>query len=273
MIKYILVILFCYTTVFGIEMLNSIIYFHPSNNAKGIRPQTSIIIKLNKAPRNDISTTDFNFNVEGSKSGVVQGIVKIISNTIIFRPISLFQISEKIEISFSSKKLGISNSKFHFYTSHTLELPELPGTDFSTFEDNGNVPTIQTPAKLDSEPNIINGVAVPRIFPILQPFIYDSAASSGKIFISIQQDQNPYLMILENDGTPYFYRNVENRTRDFKLQPTGQLTRMITPPGGLSSGWEILDSNYKSLGVHKALGSIIKYGSNSIPSQSNLKIR
>ena len=253
--KIFTLILVLYSVIlYGNNFHGSILYIFPNNNATGVRPQSSIIIKLKKNSLSGLLPADFNFDVRGSKSRKINGIVKIISNTIIFRPLKPFRTSEKVEVSFSSVKMGLTNLVFLFYTSNISELT--PRQNAGNFEmQNGNNPATgkQTVNKLETEPNIINGVAVPSDFPILNPIIFDSAAAyGGKIFISIQEDADPYLIIYENDGTPYFYRRVIRRTRDFKLQPTGQLSRMITAPDGESGGWEILDSNYNSLGVYKA---------------------
>jgi hypothetical protein len=97
---------------------------------------------------------------------------------------------------------------------------------------------------LQNEPygslTVINGVSVPSDFP--QVFI-DTVQNTapGRIFLSTQGGI-PYFMILENDGTPYYYQRLTDFTRDFKVQPTGTLTRLER---GSAAGYVEIDSNFQ----------------------------
>jgi len=88
------------------------------------------------------------------------------------------------------------------------------------------------------EVSVINGVSVPGDFPFIDVSILKETAP-GKIFIS-NRGGSPYMMILENDGTPYFYKRLPLSTFDFKLQPTGTLTMWHRD----YHTWVELDSNY-----------------------------
>jgi len=59
-------------------------------------------------------------------------------------------------------------------------------------------------------------------------------------------DGVPYIIILENDGTPYFYKRMEGRSWDFKVQPTGTITHRVD--GNLNCFVE-LDSNYTTIDI------------------------
>jgi hypothetical protein len=94
--------------------------------------------------------------------------------------------------------------------------------------------------KTKDEVTTINGVSVPSDFPHFEPAIINTGITDGRIFLNNWQG-SPYIMILENDGTPYFYQRVEQRARDFKVQPNGLLTRRyITNLYGFVG----MDSNY-----------------------------
>jgi hypothetical protein len=67
--------------------------------------------------------------------------------------------------------------------------------------------------------------------------------AEGKLFLS-NTDGSPYLMILENDGTPYFYQRLPGASGDFKVQPTGTITKVGWPR---AYGFFELDSNYQVL--------------------------
>jgi len=88
------------------------------------------------------------------------------------------------------------------------------------------------------EVTVLNGVSVPGDFPFIDVSILKKTAP-GKIFIA-NRGGTPYMMILENDGTPYFYKRLPLSTFDFKLQPTGTLTMWHSD----YHTWIELDSNF-----------------------------
>lgn len=88
---------------------------------------------------------------------------------------------------------------------------------------------------------MIGAVSVPLDFPVLKPSIIKDGVSPGRLFLN-NWGGTPYILIFNNDGTPYFYQRVENRARDFKVQPNGVLTRRYIT--NKVSGFVSMDSNY-----------------------------
>ena len=76
---------------------------------------------------------------------------------------------------------------------------------------------------LHDRPAVFNGVAVPSDFPFFTPSIQKETAP-GYIFITTLEEPY-YIMILENDGTPYFYQRLQHQSHDFKVQPNHLLSR------------------------------------------------
>ncbi|MBN1781919.1 aryl-sulfate sulfotransferase [bacterium] len=85
-----------------------------------------------------------------------------------------------------------------------------------------------------SRPRILsNGVAVPGDFPVIQTQQYGETAP-GRIFFSCtffdDNSRGNYLVICNNDGTPYFYRRypryptTDKGTADFRVQDDGLLS-------------------------------------------------
>ncbi len=72
--------------------------------------------------------------------------------------------------------------------------------------------------------------------------------SEGRIFLN-NWGGTPYIMILENDGHPVFYRRMPSRARDFKVQPTGLLTYRLGPPYDMFFG---MDSTYAVIDTFRA---------------------
>jgi hypothetical protein len=100
-------------------------------------------------------------------------------------------------------------------------------------------------SKITGVAGYINSVAVPGDFPRIKIDVHEQTAE-GKIFVSSYYDIL-YLMILENDGTPYFYQRIPLYSTDFKLQPTGTLTRNVS----LQVGYIEMDSQYNIIDTLK----------------------
>ncbi len=94
----------------------------------------------------------------------------------------------------------------------------------SAFAVNG--PDVQAGKQHQENVYSINGVAVPTDFPVFRPNIMTDGCGSGRIFLA-NYTGTPYIMILENDGTPYYYQRIEEKSQDFKVQPNGLLTRRV----------------------------------------------
>jgi hypothetical protein len=103
------------------------------------------------------------------------------------------------------------------------------------------------PALIDAQdgntpPVVINGISRPGNFPPFSPTINEETAP-GKIFIT-NSEGAPYLMILENDGTPYFYQQLDEPSLDFKVQTNGMLSRWI---GGDERGYIVMDQHFQNV--------------------------
>jgi hypothetical protein len=72
----------------------------------------------------------------------------------------------------------------------------------------------------------IQGAGLPANFPIIMTHIYDSnAIGEGYIYLTVANQVEGvgfYLMIVDNDGTPVWYKELpDDYAYDFKLQPNG----------------------------------------------------
>ncbi|HEX7078478.1 MAG TPA: aryl-sulfate sulfotransferase [Candidatus Eisenbacteria bacterium] len=89
---------------------------------------------------------------------------------------------------------------------------------------------------------------LPPDFPPIYRTV-EGPSAAGRIFLASFSFVNPllpsYLMILEDDGTPVFYRKVPNRAFDFKMQPDGRLTYFDDSVGrfyALDAQYAVVDS-------------------------------
>lgn len=246
-LNYTKLLLTAFFIIISVEFLTQekprlITYIHPKPGSDYITPQSSILIKFSNNYKSNLKSSDFHFSVFGEKSGLHTGETIISDNTIIFKPNSFFKTSEKVFVSFISRTPDWNDSlQFSFTTSNIKDFePEilLSVSDdeklLNQLQNNSN--HFETRGKVST----INGVSVPSDFPYFEPSIFNDGIAEGRIFLNNWMG-SPYIMILENDGTPYFYQRVEDRARDFKLQPNGMLTRRyITNLYGFVG----MDSNY-----------------------------
>lgn len=94
----------------------------------------------------------------------------------------------------------------------------------------------------------INGIAVPSDFPLLEVKINETT-SDGYLFLN-NYNGNPYILILKNDGSPYFYRRVEDRSREFKVNTGNTLSRRVR---GNINAYMMMDSLYKPGKIWKCM--------------------
>ncbi len=94
----------------------------------------------------------------------------------------------------------------------------------------------------NTPPVLINGVSLPGNFPRFTSTINEETAP-GQIFIT-NREGIPYLMILENNGTPYFYQVLEDHSLDFKVQANGMLSRWIDED---TRAYVVMDTNFQNL--------------------------
>lgn len=73
-----------------------------------------------------------------------------------------------------------------------------------------------------------NGVSVPTDYPHVKILVKNNP-DSGVIFIN-NWGGVPYIAILDNNGSPIFYRKMPANARDFKLQPNGMLSYRLADP-------------------------------------------
>ncbi|MBN2010951.1 aryl-sulfate sulfotransferase [candidate division KSB1 bacterium] len=200
------------TIIIGMNNLwaKEITYIHPLPNSKLVSPATSIIVRF----KNKINTSEVKnvkFSIYGEISGQHDGqLIKARKNrTIIFQPTRPFDPGEKVQIGIHSQSPTISISQM-FTTSPNSQNSRTSFMPDSTLVQNTSATSV------DETVNVINGVSVPSDFPIFKPTI-NTNPSDGMLFVS-NYDRN-YIMILHNDGSPYYYRKSNSRCWDFTIQP------------------------------------------------------
>jgi hypothetical protein len=203
-------------------------YIFPKPGSKFISTQTTLIFRLFDKWMNKINPNHIRVRIEGAKSG--KHNCKIIfadqNQVILVKPNPPFLSNEKVsvKVSFENKSF-VETLSSHFFTSRNNNIPHKTNIECSHINlEQNNITQIQTSGQV----KILNGVSVPNDFPHIDISTLEETAS-GKIFIA-NRGTPPYMMILENDGTPYFYKRLPWSTHNFKLHPTGTMTQWYGDP-------------------------------------------
>ncbi|MEJ2103517.1 MAG: aryl-sulfate sulfotransferase [Ignavibacteriaceae bacterium] len=215
-------------------------YLSPLPNAILVQPETEIIIRQGNFI--DPSTLYESFiEIIGSKSGIHQGklILSDDEMTIIIKPTISFTLGETVKV-LIKKVITERNGNFLVPIEYQFKIierkvdlekkrsisslcNEVINKSGRNFGKNGNKKAINE--KIKFEKTKID--SVPSDFPYLN-LLVNNSPTPGQFFIAPFQitatTQFGYLMILENDGLPVYYKRYDNLQLDFKLQNNGNLT-------------------------------------------------
>ncbi len=131
---------------------------------------------------------------------------------------------------------------FYFF-SHAFNLSCFKSLPATVWDDRDCSSAVAATPQNKQQPRVINGVAVPADFPVMKPQILTNETAPGRLFLSSRFGPG-YIMVLENDGTPYFYRRMPGEALDFKPQPTGLLTWFDYSAG---QGFTGMDSCFRDI--------------------------
>ena len=209
-----------FTNILSAQNLSRFEYISPRPNTIYASINSKILIRPGQALDRSSINNDI-LSVIGSKSGNHFGIINLSddSKTIIFSPSNSFQPDEDVTVKLNNgvktaDGINIGNVNFKFHTvknSSPLNL-QMPPLNFSAQNINPKVSTI------------VKDSSLPPSLPYIK-IDQSNNPSSGYFFLC----PNPYIMIVDNQGTPVFYRNVKGIIYDFDLQPDGELTYFIYP--------------------------------------------
>lgn len=215
-------------------------YLSPLPNAFLVQPETDIIIKQG----NDIdpSTLSAGFiEINGSKSGIHKGrlILSDDRKTIIFKPENQFSLGEIVKV-FIKDGIRDQNGNFLVSITYQFRIIEKKVNVTRNYSASSLFPELINKTKRDmangrSNTDINNKTnfkktemdSLPPDFPYIN-LTTNNNPSPGEFFIAPFQftatTQFGYLMILENDGLPVYYKRFDYVQLDFKLQKNGNLT-------------------------------------------------
>ena len=228
-------------------------YISPVPGSELLLRQTNIIIRqgeeLTGVDLNDTTLLTVNGSISGKHSGNLY--LTIDSKTLIFEPNLPFTNGEKVEVYLKSGLRTITGNTvdslgFSFSISRGCTNP--PNSITKTLDTGkpNSVNRINNLLKAEIEPTII----LPADFPDIR---INSKVNpeDGFYFIGINQATSNYISIINNSGIPIFYKKINGRNYDFKLQSNGILTYYDETAGkfyGLDSLYQVVDSFYSGNG-------------------------
>ncbi|MHB8580720.1 MAG: arylsulfotransferase family protein [Ignavibacteriaceae bacterium] len=215
-----IVIILSYSNLMLGQQVLGFQYLNPLPNSSYVSVQSTIIIRQGGI----INKASINVNiirVSGSKSGNILGklVLSDDQRTLIFTPNTSFQTDEIITVTLqngltTNTGVQIGGLTFSFHTAKSSSI-------LNTANQNNNFAKSSIVSHTSST---AYDSTLPSDFP---PLIINQSnnPSPGYLFLS----PSPYLAIVDNKGTPVFYRNVQGDIYDFDLQPDGELTYFIYP--------------------------------------------
>lgn len=225
-------------------------YMHPKSGAERALSTTPILLSF----RFRINLADIHFQVQGNESGPHDGTAVLLDDgrTIRFEPFNPFLAGETVNVQITGKMEFSYRFHIRIQPVKSFQNEGLPGYQESDLER-----TDQNRPKTIGTATTINGVSVPSDFPAISVKQYGETAPGRLFFGSTFGTLGNYIVILENDGTPYFYRKYpgptgfyDAKSGDFKLQSTGVLTAFIY----IWNQYIALDQNYNQIDTYSCAG-------------------
>jgi hypothetical protein len=209
-------------------------YLSPKSGTKYAPASATILIRFTHIMPGDLINLNTFIEVKGDINGPYSGntLISTDNKTIIFKPSTEFISGETVSVSLSPKLFTANNKtilplNYQFTISknavnslkHVTDRDENKSGIFKTaFSELSTVGQAMIMA---------NGVSVPSDFPNIEVNQYGTTAEGKLFFASGLSNTSDYIIILNNDGTPYFYRRFgrqETGLADFRVQENGLLT-------------------------------------------------
>jgi len=251
---FIIAISFIFVSIEAYSETPEVIYHSPVTNAALVLKSTNLVFKF----KNNLLplTNDITIKVSGSKSNNVNGSVKLIEDetVIVFDPYKDFKADEKVNVklfykSNSERSLPVCDFNFKII-SRTVSPQERAIVLNEVLKEEYNF--YKTQSYDHSQTDSFGGR-----FPGIN--VMTNNDPSGKIFctnIIRDSSYSPYLMILNNDGTPYWSKKMPEVCYDFKVNSNGMLTYFMNGSNkfyAMDSSCNVTDSFYTGNGYETDL--------------------
>ena len=219
-------------------------------------PETNIIIRFGPAySANDVYSENL-IEVRGGKSGLHSGEIILAENnkTMLFNPDSPFKLGETVTVKFlrttlteDGRKIPTLSFNFKITENDINEIVKRSPEKYllNEFSElNSSRSNAFKPTSKNHQYSVMDD-SLPADFPTITVDSLNNPAP-GLIFLTpfdyFNRGKN-YLVIMDNNGIPVFYRQMHYLNYDFKKQPTGVLTFYDE----LVNKFFVLDSSYNQI--------------------------
>ncbi len=226
-------------------------FISPLPDSKLIMPESNIIIR--QGDTIDATTMkEASIEVVGSISGLHSGEIFLSDDmrTLIFIPMIHFTRGEKVSINlysgiYTTNGKMLSPISFEFYISETISKSECE----KALDDVLDFPYTNTNTNYDnyfSKSNYSINNGLPEDFPTITVSVNNNPTDGYLFFAPFMQ--NPllgYLVIMDNNAIPIYYKRMSKVQTDFKVQPNGLLTHgdaFVRKFYAMDSSYSIVDS-------------------------------
>jgi Arylsulfotransferase (ASST) len=245
--------LFCLRSTAAFADAPSYEFVSPLPGSALVLPETNIILR----PGGIVDPTSIGaslVNVSGSTSGSHDGHLQLSDDgqTLTFQPSNPFAYGETVTCLVGSglttdTRGPLPPASFTFAVAgperEALRDFPIPADDDEIPPPSGSPPT----RLIGLRGAALAADSLPADFPNIRATVYGVTAP-GRLFVSDLQIGTRLpsnLMILDNDGTPYFHRGVQGASLDFKVQPDGRLSYFDAFTGriyAMNANYEVVDS-------------------------------
>jgi len=239
-------------------------YVSPQPGSKLINPENNIALRNGaRLNRNSISTGLI--SVTGTVSGLISGNVKLShdSRTLIFTPKKSFQYAETINVKLlpgiqTESGANLEGISFHFVIKSNDSRALSQNFDqsdnfFENVADNShNQLNIKEIVYSSSQLITYGNAELPDNFPPNEILAYNNPAPGVTFFGSepATEQYGDYAVIVDNYGTPVFFREWKNIAENFQMVANNQLVHKNTIPNAsdgnsfavLNNKYEIIDT-------------------------------
>lgn len=250
----ILIIVILFNSIILVASLKDYQFISPTPGSDFNTRESRIIIREGSFMDPSCVNNSEAIQVTGSKSGKISGVIVLSSDkqTMIFKPSNKFEPDETVTVHISNRLLRSNGSalpsvELSFKIAPFAETPN-PYDYINTIALDFGI-TKSSLTKIAANP-------LPTNYPNVTVNTYDTAkVGDGYIFMSIFSTVpgiGYYIMMLNNDGTPFYYKEFKNHAYDFKIQPNGLMSYGKTlqdhPYGGGGDViWMIMDSSFTEI--------------------------
>jgi hypothetical protein len=223
-------------------------YTSPLNGSAYVTRESSIIIRFSKKVLKE-SVSDSAIIVAGSVKGRYQGKSLLCRDekTLIFEHHDPFKASEIINVKvpdglYTTGREMIPGFDYSFHVTNNNDNCRNAGNGGNPYSEASEITDLY-----ESPAESYNGRLKSAYdnFPAIYSLRSDNP-SGGYYFLEKNYAGYCYLMIIDNFGTPIFYRILEDNAHNFTLQPSGYLSYFIES----ERSFEILDSLYNLAGTY-----------------------